>query len=153
MKELHEINLKKKMYLLTKAVEAAQNGIVITDKEGRIIYTNPFVSQLTGYSSEELIGQNPKLFKSGNHKPDFYDKMWKTIISGKKWTGEIVNKKKNGELWTELLTITPVTDENDSVEFFIGIQQDVTYKQHLQKNLKETAGELKEFFANKKSKS
>lgn len=126
--DLHEITLKKKMYLLAKSVEYAQNGIIITDKNGNIIYSNPFTTILTGYSAKELIGQNPRLFKSGKHDISFYKKMWDQITSGKKWTGEIINKRKNGELWTELVTIFPVSDENDEIEFFIAIQQDITPK-------------------------
>lgn len=150
---MHEIALKKKMYLLTKAVESAQNGIVITDKDGNIIYANPFVSELTGYANEELVGQNPRLFKSDKHNQDFYEKMWKTILVGKKWQGEIVNKKKNGELWTELLSITPVTDENDNIEFFIAIQQDITYKKLMQRSLKKTTEEFKDFINKRKTKT
>ena len=150
--ELHNLTLKRKMYLLIKTIEAAQNGIIITDKNGTIIYTNPFVSKLTGYPSESLLDQNPRLFKSGQHNKEFYENMWKQISSGQKWTGEIINKKKNEELWTELLTITPVTDENDDIEFYIGIQQDVTYKQSLHKNLKQTTSALKEFIGKKKLK-
>lgn len=148
--EFLEISLKKKMYLLSKAVEAAQNGIVMTNKDGKIFYANPFSAELTGYSVEELVGQTPRLFKSGKHDNAFYEKIWKTISSGKKWSGEIVNKRKNGELWTELLTITPVTDANDNIEFYIGIQQDITFRQVLQKNLKNTAREFQEFIEKKK---
>lgn len=148
---MYELSLKKKMYLLSKAVEAAQNGIVITDKDGIVVYANPFSSEISGYSNDEIIGNNPRLFKSGKHPPEFYEKMWQQISSGKKWAGEITNKKKNGELWTELLIITPVTDESGAVEFFIAIQQDITYKKHMQKNLKKTAEELKEFLGKRKT--
>lgn len=151
--ELHNISVKKKMYLLTKAVEAAQNGIVITDTTGGIIYANPYASELSGYSNDELIGQNPKLFKSGKHDNAFYEKMWKTISIGKKWSGEIVNKKKNGEFWVELLTVTPVTDGNDNIEFYIGIQQDVTGNKDSRSRLKKTAEDLKEYIDKKKLKS
>jgi two-component system, cell cycle sensor histidine kinase and response regulator CckA len=131
--DLNYIPLKKRMYLLVKAVESAQNGIIITNKEGNIVYANPYFTKLTGFSEEEILGKNPRILKSEKHDKEFYEKMWKQISSGKKWTGTITNKNKKGYFWKELLTITPITDENDTIEYYIGIQQSID-EEHTKKD-------------------
>jgi PAS domain S-box-containing protein len=112
--------------LLSGAVEAAANGIAITDRDGRVLWVNAAFTQLTGYSPAEVVGKNPRVLKSGRHAPDVYREMWETILNGKVWRGEIVNKRKEGSLYTEEMTITPIRSGGGAVTHFIAVKQDIT---------------------------
>jgi PAS domain S-box-containing protein len=103
---------EERLYLQGAALEAAANGIVITDDEGTIIWANPAFTRLTGYAVEEVIGQNTRLLKSGQQEDAFYRDMWCTICAGQVWYGELVNRRKDGSLYTEEMTITPVRGED-----------------------------------------
>jgi PAS domain S-box-containing protein len=87
--------------LLSGAVESAANGVVITGRDGVIKWVNPAFSRLTGYSAVEAVGQNPRVLKSGAHPPEFYRDMWQTVLGGGVWSGELVNKRKDGTLYSE----------------------------------------------------
>ena len=113
---------------LNTAIEQSPVSVVITDIEGMIQYVNPFFTKITGYSYEEAIGQNPRVLKSGKHDDEFYKNMWDTLTAGKTWEGEIVNKKKNGELYWESALISPVLNENGEITSFIGVKSDITEK-------------------------
>jgi diguanylate cyclase (GGDEF)-like protein/PAS domain S-box-containing protein len=110
----------------TAALAAAANGIVITDRSGTIIWANPSVSRLTGYSLNELIGQKTSLFRSGLHETAFYKELWDTIQAGKVWRGKVINRKKDGSLYHEEMTITPVLGSGDEIINYIAIKEDVT---------------------------
>jgi sigma-B regulation protein RsbU (phosphoserine phosphatase) len=112
---------------------------VITDPEGNIQWVNPAFSELTGYSLEELIGQNPNTLKSGEHEQSFYKNMWDTINSGQVWQGEMINKRKDGALYPEEMTITPVRDGDGKIINFVAIKQDITDRKMLEEKLKENA--------------
>jgi PAS domain S-box-containing protein len=114
------------LQLRTKALEAAANGILITDRDGVIVWSNEAVTGLTGYKTDELLGRNPRLFKSGKQDAVFFQNLWQTILAGKVWKGEIINRRKNGSPYTEEMTITPVRDSGGSIAHFIAIKQDVT---------------------------
>jgi PAS domain S-box-containing protein len=112
------------------ALEAAANAIVITDRAGRIEWVNPAFTRLTGYSADEARGQTPRLLKSGRHDAAFYESLWRTIVGGDVWHGEVVNRRRDGSLYTERETITPVRDASGAITHFIAIKQDVTaYKE------------------------
>jgi PAS domain S-box-containing protein len=111
---------------LAAAIEQAAEGIVITDTGAGIRYVNPAFTRMTGYSAEEAIGQNPRLLKSGQQNPAYYKDLWETISKGRIWHGELVNRRKNGSLYTEEMTITPVRDDSGAVVNYIAIKQDVT---------------------------
>jgi PAS domain S-box-containing protein len=111
---------------LARAVEQVAEGVVITDREGLILYVNPAFSRMSGFTSEEAIGQTPKLVRSGKQDADFYRTLWSTIRSGSIWRGDLVNKRKDGTLYTEEMTITPVLDACGEITHFIAIKQDVT---------------------------
>ncbi|MGA9405814.1 MAG: PAS domain S-box protein [Bacteroidota bacterium] len=117
--------------LHSRALESAANAIVITDCEGKIISVNPAFSRFTGYSASEVIGKNPKILNSGTQSPSFYKNLWETILSGQVWRGNIVNKRKDGSLYDEEMTITPVHDEQGKISYFIAIKQDVTESRKL----------------------
>ncbi len=119
------------------ALTAAANAVVITDREGRIEWVNPAFEALTGYSAEEALGRNPRdLVKSGKHDQEFYAGLWKTILAGAVWRGEIVNRRKDGSLYTEEMTITPVPDESGGISHFVAIKSDVTERRRLEEQLR-----------------
>ena len=92
---------------LVRAIEQAAEAIAITNERGDIQYVNPAFSRMTGYSAEEAIGQNPRVLKSGRHSCEFYANLWRTILDGRIWRGEVVNRRKDGSLYTEEMTIAP----------------------------------------------
>lgn len=123
------VNLKAaetQLHWQSAALASAANAIMITDGNGRITWTNPAFTQLTGYLPDEVIGQFPSILKSGQHDDAFYAQMWQTIVGGSVWRGELVNRRKDGSLYTEDQTITPVMDEQGQVSQFIAIKQDMT---------------------------
>jgi PAS domain S-box-containing protein len=120
------LSAAKEIQLQTSALEAAANGIVITKRNGKILWVNRAFTRLTGYNIEEVIGQNPDILKSGLHPAKFYEDLWATILSGNIWQGEMVNRRKDGSLYDEEMTITPVSDEHGKIQNFIAIKQDVS---------------------------
>ncbi len=128
---------EESLRLQSTALEAAANGIVITDRNGTILWVNAAFTTLSGYAAEEVIGQNPRILKSGQHDAAFYRKMHDTIQSGQVWHGEIVNRRKDGSLYTEEMTITPVRDDKGEISRFVAIKQDVTERKHAEQSLRE----------------
>ena len=116
----------EQVLIQAKAMAAAANGIVIAGRDGVINWVNPAFTAMTGYTAEEVIGQNPRLLKSGQHDEAFYQGLWETVLAGKVWRGEIVNRRKDGSLYTEEMTITPVRDAVGEIARFIAIKQDIT---------------------------
>jgi len=130
---------------LSQVVEQSNVSIMITDKEGRIEYINPKYSEVSGYSFEEVVGQNPRILKSGNHSNELYKEMWNTILSGKNWQGEMNNRKKSGELFWEWVVISPIVNKAGSITHFVAIKEDVTDKKKMIEELikaKENAEEM-----------
>lgn len=126
--------------LLVAALEASANGIVITDKEANIKWANPAFSHLTGYSVDESIGKKPgELVKSGRQNEPFYQSMWKNLNEGKHWRGEVINKHKNGTMYHEDLSISPVKNRQGEIVNFIGIKQDISERKALEEMLKKLA--------------
>ncbi|MEG6510846.1 PAS domain S-box protein [Desulforamulus ruminis] len=123
---LHAASARQHLLLLTTALEAADNAVVISDREGIIQWFNPSFLRLTGYSAGEALGQKTSLLKSGKQDRFFYQELWKKILAGKVWHGEIVNRHKSSDHYTEEMTITPVRDERGEIVNFIAIKQDVT---------------------------
>jgi two-component system cell cycle sensor histidine kinase/response regulator CckA len=128
--------------LHSAALEAAANAIVITDKQGKIIWTNQSLTDITGYTREEAIGQNPQILKSGLHNEHFYANLWDTILAGKIWHGEIINRRKDTRLYTEEMTITPVRNSTGEIEHFVAIKRDITERKRLQQNIEQMNLEL-----------
>ena len=121
---------ESQLRLQTTALESAANGVIVTDKQGRILWANQAFAQMTGYSITEAIGKTPKLLNSGMHGPDFYKTLWTTILSGEVWHGEVINRRKDGSLYIDEQTITPVINSSGEIENFIAIKQDVTEHKH-----------------------
>jgi len=112
--------------LQSAALESAANAILITNDQGVIIWVNPAFTQTTGYAPEEVLGKTARLLKSGKQDPEFYRKMWDTILSGKVWRDTIVNRRKDGSLHQEDMTITPILNNEGEISHFIAIKQDIT---------------------------
>jgi len=117
---------ENKIRQLQMAVDNAHVSIVVTDARGTIVYANPFFSKLTGYSEEEYIGANPRVLKSGIHSDEYYKELWETIKSGKTWSGEFYNRKKNGDFYWEEAVISPVCDEDGRIVNFVAVKSDIT---------------------------
>lgn len=123
---------KDQLKILQRTVEQSSNSIMITNKEGVIEYVNPKFTELTGYSSAEVVGQNPRILKSGKTSQQTYQALWGHIQKGETWEGEIHNRKKNGELYWETTTITPIRNEQGEISHFLSIKEDITEKLRLQ---------------------
>ncbi len=112
--------------LLAAAVGQIGEAIIITDLLGIIQYVNPAFSQSTGYGAEEVLGRNNRLLKSDRQDPAFYRALWQTILAGEAWRGELVNRRKDGSLYTATMSITPVRGQSGAITNFIAVQRDVT---------------------------
>ena len=128
---------EKQLHLRSAALEAAANGIVITDRHGTIVWVNHAFTRMTDYSKEEALGKNPRLLKSGEQPEGYYAKLWSTISSGKVWQGEIVNRRRDGTTYTEEMTITPVAQDLGGMTdtCFIAIKQDITERKRAEEEL------------------
>jgi PAS domain S-box-containing protein len=136
----------ERLLLQVAALQAAANSIVITDNQGTILWFNQAFSQLTGYRSEEVLGKNPRFLKSGEHGSAFYKDMWLTIASGNTWHGEITNRRKNGSLYAEEMTITPVRFSNDEITHYVAIKQDVTSRKIAEDKLRRAEATYRSIF-------
>ena len=114
------------------AIEKAASIVIITDFKGNIEFVNKKFVEITGYQPDEVLGKNPRFLKSNMHDNKVYQELWDCISNGKEWTGKLINKKKNGKLFTVIISITPVLDGNGKINSFISIQQDITNYELLQ---------------------
>jgi PAS domain S-box-containing protein len=120
---------------LATAIDQAAETVVITDTEGIILYVNPAFEQVTGYSRDQAIGGNPKILKSGLHSRAFYKDLWATIGEGKVWRGHLINRRKDGVLYEEEATISPIKDDSGAIVNYVAVKRDVTQEISLQKQL------------------
>jgi len=111
---------------LSRAVEQSPATVMITDTNGSIEYVNPKFTELTGYSVEEALGKNPRIVKSGQTPVEVYQGMWEAITGGREWRGEILNRKKNGELYWEAASISPIFNSEGAITHFVAVKEDVT---------------------------
>ncbi|BCG46611.1 Two-component system sensor histidine kinase [Citrifermentans bremense] len=120
---------------LSQAVEQSPVSIVITDTKGRIEFVNPKFVQLTGYSLEEVLGKNPRILNSGKAPVEKSRNLWETICAGKVWEGEFLNRKKDGELFSEHATISPIRNKDGVITHFLAIKEDITERKLLEAQL------------------
>ncbi len=127
-----ELELRK----LSCAVEQSPACVVITNAQGDIEYVNPKFTQLTGYTLEEAIGQNPRILKSGMQSATIYQELWKTIVSGGEWRGELANKKKSREIYWESASIVPIRDSGGAITHFLAVKEDSTERKRTEEALR-----------------
>ncbi len=113
-------------YMLSKALEAAANGVLITRVDGTIEWVNPAFTRLTGYEAHEVIGKNPRVLKSNLQRDEQYENLWNTVLNGRVWRGHLVNRRKDGRLYHEEMSITPVVSADAQITHFIAIKQDIS---------------------------
>ena len=123
---------------LSRAVEASPTSIVITDINGNIQYVNPKFTQVTGYRLEEVLGKNPNILKSDQTPVGTHSDLWKTISSGQEWRGEFCNRKKNGELYWEIASISPIESSEGAITHYVAVKEDITERKHTERLLQES---------------
>jgi PAS domain S-box-containing protein len=121
---------------LSLAVEQSPVSVVITDPQGNISYVNRKFTECTGYSSEEVIGRNPRVLNAGQCPAKLYRDLWSTITQGRVWHGEFCNKRKNGEIFWEAATITPITNPKGEITHFLAVKEDITERRTLESQLR-----------------
>src|ERR1039457_3526622 len=112
--------------LKSAALEAAANAIVITDRDGTILWVNTAFEQLTGYSGDDLIEQSTRLLKSGLNPDTLYKNLWDTILAGSQWRGELTNRRKDGTFYAEEMSISPVRNSSREITHFVAVKHDIT---------------------------
>ncbi|MBI2321075.1 MAG: PAS domain S-box protein, partial [Chloroflexi bacterium] len=127
--------VEEQLRLQAAVLEAAATAIIIVDRHGVITWVNPAFTRLTGYTAAEAVGQTPRILRSGKQDRAFYAHLWGTILSGEVWRGELVNRRKDGSLYAEEQTITPVRDGCGDISHFIAVKQDVSERRRLQEQL------------------
>lgn len=144
---IHDVTVQRQaleqLRLQSAAVQAAANGIVLSNVDGVIEWVNPAFTQLTGYTLEESVGATPRdLVYSGYHDPPFYKALWDTILAGNTWRGELINRRKDGSLYTEEQTITPVFNEEGEITHFVGIKQDISERKRVEAEREDLLNQL-----------
>jgi PAS domain S-box-containing protein len=131
------IAVEKELLKVTRAVEQSSASVVITNINGDIEYVNPAFTQLTGYEVEEVVGQNPRVLKTGHTSQDEYENMWNRLMNFKTWEGEFLNKKKNGETYWEHATISPIMNEEQEITHFVAVKENITERKRIEQEQKQ----------------
>lgn len=136
-KMAHEIEtLLESMRKFSRAVEYSANSVVITNLQGEIEYVNPKFTQVTGYSREEAIGQNPRILKSGDTSLEEYRNLWAVITAGNEWRGEFHNRRKDGRLYWESASISPIRNEKGEISHFVAVKEDISARKEVEAELR-----------------
>lgn len=122
--------------LQSRAIEQSASSIVITNRQGDIEFANPAFERVSGYRLDEVLGRNPRLLKSGQNPPQLYEQLWQSIGRGQEWRGELCNRRKEGGLYWEAVSISPVRDESGEITHFIGVKEDITERRAADTQLK-----------------
>lgn len=130
------VEAEKGLRKLSKAVEYSPASIMITSADGTIEYVNPKFTRLTGYEPEEVIGKTPRILKSGDMPSEKYSELWDTILSGREWHGEFKNMKKDGSIYYELASISPIVDTKGQIKNFIAVKEDITDRKNIEFELR-----------------
>jgi len=127
--------------LLTTAIDQAGEAVVVTDPDATIVYANPAAVRTSGYPLDELVGSNPRVLQSGTHDPAFYKAMWDDLTAGHPWTGTLVNRRKDGRLYEEEATITPVHDADGRLTAYVAVKHDLTRERDLEAEVDRAQGD------------
>jgi PAS domain S-box-containing protein len=128
---------EQQLRLQSAAMESAADAIIITDREGTIQWVNQAFTHLTGYSASEALGKTPRILKSGGMPSEFYAKLWETIVAGQVWHGQLINKRKDGQLYAEEMTIAPVRDGGGQIVNFVAVKNDISARQRAEEEARE----------------
>lgn len=128
--------------ILSEAMAQSPSIVLLTDLEGNIEYVNRRFTEITGYCAEEVIGQTPRILKSSHHPAAYYEELWETILSGGQWRGELVNRKKSGELYCELASISPLARNDGVATHFIKVANDITHRVQIEEMLRRRTAQL-----------
>ncbi|AOY90135.1 diguanylate cyclase [Marinobacter salinus] len=130
---------RRTLQLAERVIESSFEGIMVTDHNVTIEFVNPAFTYLTGYTSEEVIGKTPEILSSGRHDSDFYQRMWQSLVNHGYWRGEIWNRRKTGELYLELLTITAIKDDENNTTHYAGLFTDITQNKKNEEQIRQLA--------------
>ncbi len=133
---------ENRLRTLLVAIEQSPTSIVITDLNGNLQYVNPQFTRVTGYSADEAIGANPRILQSGLTSKETYSEMWKTVTAGKVWNGELINKRKNGEIYFEEAHISPVVNDTGEIIQYVGVKFDITERKLAELTLQESSEQI-----------
>lgn len=126
---------EEKFRQLSRVVEQSPTLVVITDANGDIEYVNPTFEQVSGYTSAEVIGRNPRILKSGTTSPKAYEELWRTIAAGHEWHGELCNRKKDGSFFWEYSIISPITGDDGQITHYVAVKEDITVRKNYEERL------------------
>ena len=143
---LHRVTVQQELRQFESAIEHADDAIIITDLSGTIEYVNPAFEALTGYTAGEIVGEEPRLLKSDEMSSEDYAAMWETIQNGETWHGEVRNTRNNGTEYVAAQTVSPITDEDDTIEGFVAIQRDMTQRRERKRQIEEQRNRLRVLF-------
>jgi PAS domain S-box-containing protein len=149
---IHDITehkrIQEQLRQLSRAVEASPVSIVITDPEGKIQYVNPKFTQVTGYAASEVFGKNSSLLKTYHTPREVHQQLWQTIRQGREWHGEFCNRKKNGDLFWESASISPLTDSSGKITHYLAVKEDVTERKQIESRLQENEARFRQIVEN-----
>jgi PAS domain S-box-containing protein len=129
------MDYQNELVKLSRAVEQSPASVLITDLDGKIEYVNPKFMEVTGYSMDEVKGKNPRILKSDYYTKEDYKELWDTITSGNIWKGELRNRRKNGEIYWEHASISPIKNEYGVITHYVGVKEDITKRKEYQELL------------------
>ncbi len=132
-----EIESRRERERLMLAIEQADETVIISDANGIIEYVNPAFEKFSGYRSDEVLGEHISLIQSGEHEKEFYENLWNTIQRGEVWDGRCINRRKDGSLHTELVTISPIRDQNGQIINFVSVQRDISREMELEEQYRQ----------------
>jgi len=133
-----EVNVRN-LRLLSAGLEQSPTSVIITDTEGKIEYVNPKFAEMSGYDRNAVLGENPRILKSGTTSDDTYRELWDTVLSGRVWSGSFENKRDNETTYHVAASISPIFNKNGKITSLIGIQEDITEKKQMQEKLQKLA--------------
>ena len=137
---------ERELLKFRRAVEQSASVIIITDAEGSIEYVNPKFTEVTGYTAEEALGQNPRILNSGETPEEVFEELWSSVIAGKEWQGELLNRKKDGSLYWAFLSLSPIFDTDGNITHFLAVQEDITDRKLAEEALRTSEARFRSFF-------